>query len=73
MKVLKIITGDTLRIEEPQTYRNYIIEPNPDYARDYKYRYTHIDYDGPEDTRRGDCETLEECVEEIDELETETP
>lgn len=47
-------------------YRGFIIQNNPPEARQYKYGYYHKDYDGYEDNRRGDCLTLDDCKEEID-------
>jgi hypothetical protein len=49
-------------------YRGFVIVRNPPEARQYKWNYTHKDYSGPEDSNTGDCRTLEECIETIDEI-----
>ena len=50
-------------------YKNYTIEPLPDYAYPFRFRFFHKDYDGPEDKRTGIGQTMSECQAEIDIME----
>jgi hypothetical protein len=45
------------------TYRNFEIT----HSYMWGYDYTHVDYDGPEDSRTGTRHTIEECKDAIDE------
>lgn len=47
-------------------YKGYVISMAPLYTR-FKWQYVHKEYDGPEDDRLGYCNTIEQCIEEIDE------
>ncbi len=50
-------------------YRNFEIsyDPPPGHAPKLSYQYCHVDYDGPEDKRIGRDESIEACLERIDE------
>jgi hypothetical protein len=56
-------------MSKPEIYRGFRIEgifpPIPTRAHDYEY--AHLDYDGPEDSRHGTCESVEACKADIDE------
>jgi len=45
------------------TYRNFNIEKG-----DYGWNYTHVNYDGPEDTRIGTAKTFANAMSEVDEM-----
>lgn len=52
-------------------YRDFEITTLPDYARQFRYQYEHKDFDGAPDAadmRYGSCETVEQCIEAIDEM-----
>lgn len=51
-------------------YRDFEITTLPAYARQFRYQYEHKDFDGAPDAgdmRYGSCETIEQCIEAIDE------
>lgn len=52
-----------------ENYRGYRITVAPAFQREYRFNYTHVDYDGPEDRRCGAARSIEECREKIDEDE----
>lgn len=47
----------------PITYRDYTIKR----GEHTKFEFVHNEYDGPGDNRLGACDTLEDCMTEIDE------
>lgn len=49
-------------------YKGYMINTAPAYTR-MAYMFTHKDYDGPEDRRHGYGKSIEDCKEQIDEIE----
>jgi hypothetical protein len=58
-------------MKRPLIYRNCNISKinaNRAWARlaGYNYEWVHQDYDGPEDNRCGMVQTIEECIEYID-------
>ena len=59
--------------EPPLKYRGYLIAPDKCDYSPWKWEYAHGDYDGspdePIDNREGLCGTLEECIDQIDEME----
>jgi len=55
-------------------YRDHEIS-RPRFNEPYDYEFVHKDYDGPDDGRCGNCDTIQECKEAIDDWheEQETP
>lgn len=51
-------------------YAGFIIRTAESYTR-HKYTHTHKDYDGPEDKRLGYCQTIEDCIAQINEKNME--
>lgn len=54
-------------------YRDFVIEYwcKPISIRDFDYDFVHIDYDGPEDSRKGHGKSIEDCKKQIDEMLSE--
>lgn len=63
-------------MKHPIKYRNYEITPVMGAFTPYRWDYTHEDHDGspddPIDGRLGSCATIEDCINEINEIESET-
>lgn len=63
----------TLSLNNPLFYRGYKIYLSQGHS---KYCFVHINYNGPDpdpkhhDRRLGECDTIEECISEINELES---
>lgn len=55
----------------PIVYKDFEICVGPAYTRDSQWQFAHVDYDGPEDNRCGLGSSIEDCKEQIDELEAE--
>ena len=50
-------------------YGKYLITPGPAYTHDSLWEFFHDDYDGPEDNRCGLGSSIEDCIEQIKEME----
>lgn len=53
----------------PILYKDYEISVGPGYTPDSRWQYAHEDYDGPEDNRCGLGSSIDDCKEQIDEIE----
>ena len=52
-----------------EIYKQYEIIVAPVFQRQFKFNFCHVDYSGPPDKRCGFAKTIEECKQQIDELE----
>lgn len=54
-----------------EVYGEYEITAAPAFQREYRFNFAHKEYMGPEDRRCGCATTIEDCKEQIDEIERE--